>query len=52
MPEVRVNLSQKAITLLEQLKKENGLKTRSQALEMIIEELLAVPEDTNCVPEE
>ena len=51
MPEVRVNLSQQAITLLEQLKKEHGLKTRSQVLEMIIEELLAVPEDTNSVPE-
>lgn len=51
MPEVRVNLSQQTIDLLEGLKKEHGLKTRSQALEMIIEELLSVPEDTNSEPE-
>ena len=51
MPEVRVNLSQQTINLLEELKKEHGLKTRSQALEMIIEELLSVPEDTNSEPE-
>ena len=51
MPEVRVNLSQQTIDLLEELKKEHGLKTRSQALEMIIEQLLTVPEDTNPEPE-
>ena len=51
MPVVRVNLSQQTIDLLEELKKEHGLKTRSQALEMIIEELLSVPEDTNSEPE-
>ena len=52
MPEVRVNLSQHVITLLEQLKKEHGLKTRSQALEMIIEQLLEDPDRTNPGPEE
>ena len=52
MPEVRANLSQKAIDLLEELKKEHGLKTRSQALEMIIEQLLEDPDGTNPGPEE
>ena len=51
MPEVRVNLSQQTIDLLEELKKEHGLRTRSQALEMIIEQLLTDPEDTNPEPE-
>lgn len=52
MPIVRVNLSQHAIDLLEELKKERRLKTRSQTLEMIIEQLLTVPEDTSSEPEE
>ena len=52
MPEVRANLSQKAINLLEELKKEHGFKTRSQALEMIIEQLLEDPDGTNPGSEE
>ena len=52
MPIVTVNLSQHAIDLLEELKKEHGIKTRSQALEMIIEQLLTAPEDTSSEPEE
>ena len=51
MPVVRVNLNQETIDLLEELKKEHRLTTRSQALEMIIEEFLSVPEDTNSEPE-
>ena len=51
MPEVRINLSQQAIALLEKLKKEHGLRTRGKALEMIIEELLAVTEVKNSEPE-
>ena len=51
MPEVRVNLSQQTIDLLQELKKEHGLKTRSQALEMIIEQLMEDPDETNPEPE-
>ena len=51
MPELRVNLSQRTIDLLEELKKEHGLRTRSQALEMIIEQLLEDPDGTSPEPE-
>lgn len=50
MPEVKVNLSNRVINLLEQLKQEYGLTSRSQALEMIIEQLL-IPDDKDSEPE-
>ena len=49
MPEVKVNQQRQLIA--EELKKEHVLKTRSQALEMVIAQLLTVPEDTNPEPE-
>jgi metal-responsive CopG/Arc/MetJ family transcriptional regulator len=52
MTEVKVNLSHRAINLLDQLKQEYGLKSRSQALEGIIEQLLEEPEETGSKPEE
>lgn len=52
MSQVKAKLNQQTIDILEELKKEHGLKTRSQALEMIIEQLLVIHENTNSEPEE
>lgn len=52
MPKVRVNLSQRTIDLLEELKQQYDLRSRSDALEMIIEQLLEDPDGTNPGPEE
>lgn len=52
MPKVRVNLSQRTIDLLEELKQQYDLRSRSGALEMIIEQLLEDPDGTNPGPEE
>ena len=52
MTEVRVNLSRRAIALLEELKQHYNLRSRSDVLEMIIEQLLEDPDGTNPGPEE
>ena len=52
MPAVKVNLSAKTIKLLDKLKQQYKLSSRSQALEMIIEQLLGDPEDQNPEMEE
>ena len=52
MPEVRVNLSYKTIEILDELKTQYKLASRSQALEMIIEQLLENPEDQNTAVDE
>jgi metal-responsive CopG/Arc/MetJ family transcriptional regulator len=52
MTEVRVNLSRRTIALLEELKQHYNLRSRSDVLEMIIEQLLEDPDGTNPGPEE
>ena len=52
MPKIKANLSQRTIYLLEELKQQFDLRSRSDALEMIIEQLLEDPDGTNPGPEE
>ena len=52
MPCVRVNLSNKAINLLDKLKQSYKLNNRSQTLEMIIEQLTEPPEQPDLNQEE
>lgn len=52
MPEVRVNLSAEIIEILDKLKDQYQLSSRSQALELIIEQLLDDPEKENPAEEE
>ncbi|QNI63834.1 putative MJ1172 family protein [Synechococcus sp. A15-44] len=52
MPKVRVNLSRRTIDLLEKIKQHYNLSSRSDALEMIIEQLLEDPDGTNPGQEE
>ena len=46
MPEIKVNISNRMITLLDELKKQYGVSSRSQVLETIIEQLLDEPNET------
>lgn len=48
---VKASLSQDAVFRLYKIQQKYGLKTRSQALEMIIEQLLEDPDGTNPEPE-
>lgn len=52
MPYLRVNLSNKAIELLDKLKQEYKLDSRSHTLEVIIEQLLEPTEQSNLIQEE
>lgn len=52
MPEIKVNISNRMITLLDELKMQYKLSSRSQALEMIVEQLLEDPEESNSKQEE
>lgn len=52
MPAVKVNLSAKTIKLLDKLKQQYKLSSRSQALEMIIEQLLEDLESKSPASEE
>ena len=51
MPYLRVNLSNKAIELLDKLKQEYKLDSRSHTLEVIIEQLLEPKEQSNLIQE-
>lgn len=46
MPEIRINISEKRLALLETLKNEYGLSSRSEALEAIFEQLFIPDEET------
>ena len=52
MPYTKVNLSNKTIELLDKLKQEYKLDSRSQTLEVIIKQLLEHPEQSNLRQEE
>ena len=52
MSYARVNLSSKTIELLDKLKQEYKLDSRSYTLEVIIEQLLEPTEQSNLIQEE
>ena len=52
MPQIRINISEKNLALLEELKNEWGLSNRSKALERIIDKLLQDKEPMNEQQEE
>ena len=52
MPEVRINLSSQQIRVLEEIKKQYSLGSRSQALEELIEWYAQNPEPLNLHQEE
>ena len=52
MQRITINVSEKHLLHLEALKKELGLASRSQALEMIIEQIFEEEDDSKIKPEE